>query len=103
MLLARDANGANPISGHIGLFQQAADDGGTGFNPPIGLLLPPPAYIFDKLMVSIGFGQNPAFFPAENNAFCALGAAVNADEQLVFRHGEISLLIRGEKFVYQLA
>jgi hypothetical protein len=31
-------------------------------------------------MVSVGFSQDPAFFPAENNAFGTLGAAVNSDE-----------------------
>ena len=60
------------IPGYIAFFQQLADDDGTGLNPPSGFLLPPPTYIFDKLMVSVDFGHDPAFFPAENNAFCAL-------------------------------
>jgi hypothetical protein len=80
VLLAGDTNGANHVSGYIVFFQQSADDSGTGLNPPFRFLLSPPAYIFDKLMISIGFGQYPTFFPAENNAFCALGAAVNSDE-----------------------
>jgi hypothetical protein len=80
VLLAGDAYGANHIPGYIAFFQQLADDSGTGIYPPSGFLLPPPAYIFDKLMVSVGFSEDPAFFPAENNAFGALGAAVNSDE-----------------------
>jgi hypothetical protein len=80
VLLAGDADGANHIPGYIVFFHQSADDGGTGLNPPFGFLLTPPAYILDKLMVRVGFSQDPAFFPTENNAFCALGAAVDSDE-----------------------
>jgi hypothetical protein len=80
VLLARDPNGANHIPGYIIFFQQSPDDGGTGLNPPSGFLLPPPAYIFDKLMIGVGFSQDPAFCPTENNALCALGAAVDSDE-----------------------
>jgi hypothetical protein len=87
VLLAGDANGANHIPGDIAVIQQMADDIGTGFDPPLGFLFPPSADIFNELMVCVGFGLNPAIFPAENDAFCALGTAVNSDKQLVCRHG----------------
>jgi hypothetical protein len=87
VLLAGDANGANLIPGDIAVIQQLADNIETGFDPPLGFLLPPPANIFNELMVCVSLGLNPAVFSAENNAFGALGTAVNSDKQLVCRHG----------------
>jgi hypothetical protein len=80
MLLAGNTDGTNRIPGYVAFFKQLADDGGTRLNPPDGFLLSPPADVFDQLMVRVGVGQDSAFFPAENNAFGTLGAAVNSNK-----------------------
>jgi hypothetical protein len=43
-------------------------------------------------MVCVGFGLNPTVISAENNAFCALGTAVDTDKQLV-RHRYTSAIL----------